>query len=162
MGRVLRRVVGVVGGVVFGAGVLTGCVGSGGDSVTVTYEAPDGTQSVTFTPRDITCDDRSASGLSFPEVPLNYLSLGRDDLDYVSAWVNTDELVYFDGEDATIVERVLDDGRIEFRAEGQPGRVAVTVVDVDASVNDRDLADAEWFEGTIDLVATCTPEEGST
>lgn len=139
-------------------GCATGGGGTGGDTITISYEVDGATQSKTFSPGDVTCHDFGAQALNFPEKPFNSLSITQGSTDDVSAWVYDGQLIYFEGENLAVSQISADDVT-EYVVSGASGRVAVTELDAASDDQQPDveaaIANAEWVDGTIDLQVRC-------
>ncbi|MFG6501898.1 hypothetical protein [Microbacterium sp. P05] len=140
---------------------LAGCAGAPGDSdsVTIDFEIDGAQQSVTFTPGNLVCHDFGVRGLSYPAEPFNSVAIVRGSSDEVSAWVYDEQLIYFEGDDATVTENSTDDGATEYLVSAASGRVAVTSLGEASADAEPDVAaaieDAEWVTGAIDVRLHC-------
>jgi len=157
------RTTALAAGAVAIIGLLSGCAtpAGRGSSATITYEV-DGQQKTTaFAPSNVTCNDRGAVSLSFPDKPFNGVSLSRGSTDTVEAWVYGDELIFFTSESVTVTQ-ATDDGATTYVVSGQAGEVAVAALaqgspdtppDVDAAISN-----AVRYAGRLDLTLRCDPE----
>jgi len=117
------RTTALAAGAVAIIGLLSGCAtpAGRGSSATITYEV-DGQQKTTaFAPSNVTCNDRGAVSLSFPDKPFNGVSLSRGSTDTVEAWVYGDELIFFTSESVTVTQ-ATDDGATTYVVSGRRAR----------------------------------------
>lgn len=140
---------------------LGGCASpGGGNSGTITYEADGKQKTASFTPSNVNCNDRGAVSLSYPDKPLNSVSITLGSTAKAEAWVYDEQLIVFTSDDLTVTE-LSDDGTTEYVISAQMGEVAVTSLPEASSdaLPDVDTAirDADRFTGTLDVRLRCDP-----
>lgn len=137
-------------------GALSACA-STSDAVIISYETEDGSQALSFTPGTLRCNHLGASGLSFPEEPVNSVSIFEGTPGQVTVWEQDKELVLFYSEDATVESTALDDGSTSYHVTAAHGEVAIADVVGQATTEEPDLSQAERYPGSIEMNVRCAP-----